>query len=62
MFWEFWEFWEFQQPDQHLDAGLRSSCATLVRKQLANLKGSRGAAHEKSAAVIDIGPVIPLVW
>ena len=32
----------------HLDAGLRSSCATLVRKQLVKSKGSRGAAHERA--------------
>ena len=31
----------------HLDAGLRSSSATLVRKQLVKSKGSRGAAHER---------------
>ena len=32
----------------HLDAGLSSSCATLVRKQLVKSKGSRGATHERA--------------
>ena len=34
--------------NRQLDAGLRSSCATHVRKQLVESKGSRGAAHERA--------------